>query len=254
MQIRFDKHSEREQFHTVLFGSAEEGVEPDGFQVWVPFAKGPSFALSIGFHYTNIATETLKLHWLVHAGHGIWRSSDQLSTFVLLEAHTQNSVPASMTDDLKPYSSLAEVESVTGVTFDKDGAKLLMKWCAPEKPPAYVMLRKDESVQYCHGDGRTPCLPHGTWSYFKENGSEFLVTWFHWKGKRNCNGIPQAEATVLERVTDELCMLRDVPVWRAVGTVTHELETRMVSKFVGAAVREMRSWHVFVQIVWRSQV
>ena len=83
-QIRFYKHAEREQFHTVLFGSAEEGVEPDGFQVWVPFAKGPSFALSIGFHYTNIATETLKLHWLVHAGHGIWRSSDQLSTTLTL--------------------------------------------------------------------------------------------------------------------------------------------------------------------------
>ena len=145
------KHAEREQFHTALFGTAEEGVEPDGFQAWVPFAKGPSFALSIGFHYTNIATETLKLHWLVHAGHGIWRSSDQLSTFVLLEAHTQNSVPASMTDDLKLYGSLAEFENVTGVTFNKDGAKLLMKWCAPEKPPAYVMLRNDESVQYSTG-------------------------------------------------------------------------------------------------------
>ena len=99
----------------MLFGTAEEGVEPDGFQVWVPFAKGPSFALSIGFHYTNIATETLQLHCLVHVGRGIWRSTDQLSTFVLLEAHTQNSVPASMTDDLKPYGSLAEFESVTGV-------------------------------------------------------------------------------------------------------------------------------------------
>ena len=161
-------------------------------------------------------------------------------------------LPSSLTEDLKPYNSLEEFESVTGVAFDKDKAKLLMKWCAPEKPPAYVMLRSDESVQYCTGDGRTPCLPHGTWSYFKEE--DLLITWFHWKGKRDIDGIPRAEATVLERVTDNSCMLRDVPVWRAVGTLTHEVETWMVKKFVGAAVKEMRSWHVFVQIIWRSQV
>ena len=83
---------------------------------------------------------------------------------------------------------------------------------------------------------------------------ELLITWFHWKGKRDIDGLPRAEATVLQRVTDKSCMLRDVPVWRAVGTLTHEVETWMVRKFVGAAVREMRSWHVFVQSVWRSQV
>ena len=171
---------------------------------------------------------------------------------MLLEAHTHNCVPASLTEDLKPYNSLEEFESVTGVAFDKDKAKLLMKWCAPEKPPAYVMLRSDESVQYCTGDGCTPCLPHGTWSYFKEE--DLLITWFHWKGKRDIDGIPRSEATVLERVTNNSCMLRDIPVWRAVGTLTHEVETLMVKKFVGAAVKEMRSWHVFVQIIWRSQV
>ena len=150
-QIRFYGHADREQFCTVLFESAEDGVEPDGYQLWVPFAKGPSFALAVGFHHTNTATETLKAHWLVHAGRGIWRSPNQLTTFVLLEAHPHNCVPGSLTEDLKPYNSLEEFESVTGVAFDKDKAKILMKWCAPEKPPAYVMLRDDESVQYSTG-------------------------------------------------------------------------------------------------------
>ena len=96
-----------------------------------------------------------------------------------------------------------------------------------------------------------------TWNMVILPGGERLGTpchMVHWEGKRNSDGIPQAEATVLQRVTDESCMLRDVPVRRAVGTLTHEVETWMVRKFVGAAVREMRSWHVFVQIVWRSQV
>ena len=86
-QIRFYGHADREQFYTVLFGSAEDGVEPDGYQLWVPFAKGPSFALSIGFHHTNTATETLKTHWLVHAGRGIWRSPNQLTVGVARSAH-----------------------------------------------------------------------------------------------------------------------------------------------------------------------
>ena len=99
-QIRFYGHADREQFCTVLFDSAEDGVEPDGYQLWVPFAQGPSFALAVGFHHTNTATDTLKTHWLVHAGRGIWRSPNQLTTFVLLEAHPHNCVPASLTEDL----------------------------------------------------------------------------------------------------------------------------------------------------------
>ena len=115
------------------------------------------------------------------------------------------------------------------------------------------MLRRDESVQYSTGDGRDPCLPHGVWDYFKDNdGKEYLVTWFHWKGKRNIDGSPQAEATVLERMTDDSCMLRDVPVWRAVGTITHELQRWMIRKFLGTAVREMKHWHIFVQVLWQA--
>ena len=253
VKIRFYGHANSQQHYTVLFGSPEDGVEPNGYQLWVPHDGTSSFALALGFHYTNTATETLKPHWLVHAGRGIWRSPNHLAAFVLLEAHTHDCVPASLTDDLKPYSSLAEFEGVTGVKFECDGAKLLLKWCAPEKTTAYVMLRRDESVQYSSGDGRDPCLPHGVWDYFKENdGKEYLVTWFHWKGKRNIDGIPQAEATVLERMTDDSCMLHDVPVWRAVGTITHELETWMIRKFLGTAVREMKHWHIFVQVLWQA--
>ena len=174
---------------------------------------------------------------------------------MLREARMHNSVPASLTVDLKPYGSLVDFENFTGIVFEKDKAKLLLKWFAPSKPPAYVMLRNDESVQFCTGDGRTPCGAHGTWSYFKEpNGSEFLMTWFHWSGKRNSDRLPQAEATVLQKETEESSMFQDVPVWRAVTTLTHVVETFILRKFVGVGAKIIRFWHGFVQVVSRSQV
>ena len=88
----------------------------------------------------------------------------------------------------------------------------------------------------------------------KRQISEFLITWFHFAGKRNVNGEPQAEATVLQKVTEESSILHHVPIWRAVSTLTSGVENFIVEKFVGAAAKTMRSWHVFVQIVWQSQM
>ena len=50
VKIRFYGHDNSQQYYTVLFGSPEEGVEPNGYQLWVPYAGGPSFALALGFH------------------------------------------------------------------------------------------------------------------------------------------------------------------------------------------------------------
>ena len=81
-----------------------------------------------------------------------------------------------------------------------------------------------------------------------------MITWFHFSGKRNSDGLPQAEATVLQKVTEESSILHHVPIWRAVGTLTSGVENFIVEKFVGAAAKKMRSWHVYVQIVWHSQM
>ena len=81
----------------------------------------------------------------------------------------------------------------------------------------------DYSVQCCSDGVRTPGVANGMWSYYKEsNGSEFLITWFHWSGKRTTDGLPQAEASVLQKVTEESSIMHHVPVWRAVGTLTRD--------------------------------
>ena len=263
MPICFFAHAEKDTGR-VIHGPALDGVEthtPEnercgaGYQVWVPLTTGASFGLAVGFHHSNTTTSLLKSHWLLPAGCGVWRTADQLITFVLHEVHTHSSVPATLTHDLKPYGSMEEFQDCTGIEFETDRTKTLLKWFSPIKPIAYVSLRDDYSVQYCNEGVRTPGDPNGTWTYYKEsNGSEFLMTWFHWSGKRTIDGLPQAEATVLQQETEESSVMHHVPVWRAVGTLTSGVENFIVEKFVGAAAKTMRSWHVFVQIVWQSQM
>ena len=151
------------------------------------------------------------------------------------------------------YGSIAEFNQTTGIEFDPDMSKILLKWYAPNRKVAYVLLRTDESIQFASTDVRTPCEPNGVWSYYKEpDGSEFLITWFHYTGKRNVDGVPQAEATVLQKVNSETSSLSQVPIWRAVGTLSPGVENFMVRKYFGPDAKTMRSWHVFVQIVWQA--
>ena len=152
-----------------------------------------------------------------------------------------------------PYGTIAEFNQSTGIEFDPEMSKILLKWYAPSRKVAYVLLRTDESVQFATAGARTPGEANGLWSYYKESdGSEFLITWFHFAGKRNATGEPQAEATVLQKVSSESSLLNQVPIWRAVGTLSRGVENFMVQKFVGPDAKSMREWHVFVQIVWQS--
>ena len=149
--------------------------------------------------------------------------------------------------------TIQEFQDHTGIEYDKDKAKLVMKWIAPDKKVAYVCLHKDESVQYVGAGTRTPCVANGCWTYYTDlDGREFLLTWFHYLGKRNSEGRPAAEPTVLQKVSEASSVVQHVPIWRAVGTLAKGVEHAMVEKFVGAAAMRMKNWHVFVQVVWQS--
>ena len=183
----------------------------------------------------------------------MWRSPDLCVAFVLQNVYENNSSTQSLTWDVMPFRSIAEFNHSTGIEFDPKMSKILLKWYAPNRNVAYVLLRTDESIQFATAGARTPGEANGLWSYFKEaDGSEFLITWFHFSGKRNAIGEPQAEATVLQKVNSESSVLNQVPIWRAVGTLSRGVENFMVQKFVGPDAKSMREWHVFVQIVWQS--
>ena len=62
------------------------------------------------------------------------------------------------------------------------------------------------------------------------------------------------DATVLQKVTEESSVSNEVPIWRAVGTLTSGVENYIVEKFVGSAAKAMKEWQVFLQVVWQSQV
>ena len=240
----------------VHFGKIEEGdgsKRGSGYQLWVPLDSDLSCGLAVGFHHSNITTSTLKPHWLIPEGCGVWRCPDHCVAFVLQNVFQNDSLSQRLTWDLMRYGSIAEFNQSTGIEFDPGMAKILLKWYAPGRKVAYVLLRTDESIQFATAGVRTPGEANGVWSYYKEaDGSEFLITWFHYTGKRNADGVPQAEATVLQKVNSETSLINEVPIWRAVGTLTRGIEDFMVQKYEGPDAKAMRQWHVFVQIVWQS--
>ena len=67
-----------------------------------------------------------------------------------------------------PYGTIAEFTQSTGIEFDPEMSKILLKWYAPSRKVAYVLLRTDESVQFATAGARTPGEANGLWSYFKE--------------------------------------------------------------------------------------
>ena len=230
-----------------------ESIRGSGYQLWVPLDTDLACGLAVGFHQSNTTSSTLKPHWLLPEGCGVWRCHDHCVAFVLQNVYQNNSSSQSLTWDLMPYCSISEFNQSTGIEFDPSMSKILLKWYAPNRKVAYVLLRTDESIQFATAGVRIPGEANGVWSYYQEaDGSEFLITWFHFTGKRNVDGEPQAEATVLQKVNSESSLLNQMPIWRAVGTLSRGVENFMVQKFVGPDAKSMREWHVFVQIVWQS--
>ena len=196
----------------------------------------------------------IKTHWLVPMGCGVWRSSDNYNVFVLHDVYMRSKVPRSLTENLQQYKSIQEFQDHTGIEFDNEKAKIVMKWFAPEKKVAYVCLQNNESVQYAGAGTRTPSVANGCWDYYTDlEGKEFLLTWFHYLGERNSEGRPAAEPTVLQKVSEASSVVEHVPVYRAVGTLAKGVEHFMVEKFNGADAMRMKNWHVFVQVVWQLQ-
>ena len=252
------------EIRSVYFGKIEEGVgiRGKGYQLWLPLETELMCGLAVGFHHNNTTTSMLKAHWLLPEGCGVWRCQDHRVSFVLQNVYESNKgiyesnkALRSLTWDLMPFTTISEFNESTGIEFDPTMAKILLKWYAPNRNVAYVLLRTDESIQFAKAGERTPGEANGVWSYFQEeDGSEFLITWFHYSGKRNASGEPQAEATVLQKVNSKSDLLNEVPIWRAVGTLKSGVENFMVQKYVGADAKNMREWHVFVQCVWQSEV
>ena len=253
--IHFIRHAENEGFR-VVFGPGQVDVENEapvrgaGFQIWTLLDTGTSYGLGLGFHHSNTTTEMIKTHWLMPMGCGVWRSSDNYNAFVLHNVYMHSNVPTSLTENLQQYKSIQEFQDHTGIEFDNEKAKIVMKWFAPEKKVAYVCLQNNESVQYAGAGTSTPSVANGCWDYYTDlDGKEFLLTWFHYLGERNSEGRPAAEPTVLQKVSEASSVVEHVPVYRAVGTLAKGVEHAMVEKFVGAAAIRMKNWHVFVQVV-----
>ena len=244
------------EIRSVHFGKVKEGEGSNrgsGYQLWVSLDSEPVCALAVGFHHSNITTSTLSPHWLVSEGCGVWRSPDHCVAFVLQNVFQNENLSQRLTWDVMRYGSIAEFNHSSGIEFDPEKSKILLKWFAPGRKVAYVLLRTDESIQFGTPGVRTPGEANGVWSYYKEaDGSEYLITWFHYGGKRNADGIPQAEATVLQKMNFETSLLNEVTIWRAVGTLSQGVENFMVQKYEGSDAKSMRQWHVFVQIVWQA--
>ena len=138
MPIHFVGHAEKDSF-CVVFGPGQDDVENEipvsgaGSQVWTLLETGTSYGLAVGFHHSNTTTEVLQTYWLMPTGCGVWRTADQYHSFVLHDVQMHNKIPTGLTDNLQPYGSIQEFQDNTGIEFDKDKAKLVMKWFAPDK-------------------------------------------------------------------------------------------------------------------------
>ena len=150
--IHFIRHAENEGFR-VVFGPGQVDVENEapvrgaGFQKWTLLDTGTSYGLGLGFHHSNTTTEMIKTHWLMPMGCGVWRSSDNYNAFVLHDVYMHSKVPRSLTENMQQYKSIQEFQDHTGIEFDNEKAKIVMKWFAPEKKVAYVCLQNNASVQ-----------------------------------------------------------------------------------------------------------
>ena len=56
------------------------------------------------------------------------------------------------------------------------------------------------------------------------------MTWFHYSGKRKQDGLPQEEATILQKVTEASSVMQKVSIWRAVGTVKASMDHFIIQK------------------------
>ena len=103
---------------SVHFGKIEEGdgsKRGSGYQLWVPLDSDLACGLAVGFHYSNITTSTLKPHWLLLEGCGVWRCHDHCISFVLQNVNQHSSFSQRLTWDLMPYSTIAEFNQSTGI-------------------------------------------------------------------------------------------------------------------------------------------
>ncbi len=78
---------------------------------------------------------------------------------------------------------------------------------------------------------------------------DYLFIWFHYRGDVDVRGLPIAEPTLLQRITEG--SFSECPVYRAVSTVEPHVTTYV--PHVCLCPADFSKWSIIAQIVYQRQ-